>query len=280
LASFVRPKELDQALALLAESPRVIVAGGTDHYPARVGRPLDDDVLDATALEALRSIDISQNDVRIGALATWTDVVETALPACFDGLKRAAREVGGVQIQNVGTVVGNLCNASPAADGTPCLMTLDAEIELASVDGRRSLPLPEFVLGNRRTARRPNELVTGIRVPLPGDRARSTFLKLGARRYLVISIVSVAAVVEVAADGTIAQARIAVGACSEVPCRLGALEAALAGRPLSPEIGDAVTMAHLAGLAPIGDVRGSADYRNDAAAILVRRALIELAEAR
>jgi len=279
LNSYNRPNDLDQALALLAESPRVIVAGGTDYYPAHVGRPLDDDVLDVTALDALRSIDVADDHVRIGALATWTDVIEADLPRCFDGLERAAREVGGVQIQNAGTVVGNVCNASPAADGTPCLLTLDAEIELASVDGERTMRLSEFVIGNRRTVRRPNEMVTAIRVPLPGIGARSTFIKLGARRYLVISIVSVAAVIEPAADGTIARARIAVGACSEAPRHLDALEGDLVGRALMPDIGDAVTSAHLAGLSPIGDIRGSADYRSDVAMILVRRALTELADA-
>ena len=279
MASYVRPNDLDQALALLAETPRVIVAGGTDYYPARVGRPLDDDVLDVTALGSLRSIEIADDHVRIGALATWTDVVEANLPQCFDGLELAAREVGGVQIQNAGTVVGNVCNASPAADGTPCLLTLDAEIELASLDGERTMRLSEFVIGNRRTARRPNEMVTAIRVPLPADGARSTFLKLGARRYLVISIVSVAGVIEPAGDGTIGRARIAVGACSEAPRRLDALEVDLVGRTLTPEISESVTTAHLAELSPIGDIRGSADYRLDAAVTLVRRALTEMAEA-
>ncbi len=279
MASYVRPTELDKALGLLGEGPRVIVAGGTDYYPSRVGRPLDDDVLDVTALGALKAIDIAADHVRIGALATWTDVIEAALPPCFDGLKLAAREVGGVQIQNAGTVAGNVCNASPAADGTPCLLALDAEVELASAGGERALPLVDFVLGNRRTARRNDEIVTAIRVPLPGANARSTFLKLGARRYLVIAIVSVAAVVEPAEDGTVGRARIAVGACSEAPRRLDALEAELAGRPFVPGIGDVVAAAHLDGLSPIDDVRGSAAYRDDAAAIIVARALDRLAEA-
>lgn len=279
MAEYLRPERLDQALVALSAGPLTIVAGGTDVYPACVGRPLDDDVLDVTALDRLRTIEAGEDHIRIGALATWTDVVEADLPACFDGLKRAAREIGGVQIQNAGTVVGNVCNASPAADGTPCLLTLDAEIELASVDGARIVPIAEFVAGNRRTERRANEMVTAIGIPRPVDTARSTFLKLGARRYLVISIVSVAAVIEPAADGTIARARIAVGACSEAPRRLGALEADLAGRALSRDIGDVVGAAHLAELSPIGDIRGTADYRNDAALTLVRRALIELAEA-
>jgi CO/xanthine dehydrogenase FAD-binding subunit len=279
VTSYFRPTDLDQALALLADGHRVIVAGGTDYYPARVGRPLDDDVLDVTALASLRAIEDAGDHFRIGALATWTDVVEADLPACFDGLKRAARAVGGAQIQNAATVVGNVCNASPAADGTPCLLALDAAVELASVDGQRAMSLAEFVIGNRRTARRQNEMVTAIRIPRPKDGARSTFLKLGARRYLVISIVSVAAVIEPAQDGTIARARIAVGACSEAPRRLDALEAALAGRTLTRDIGDVVTASHLGELSPIDDIRGSMDYRNDAAVTLVRRALTELAEA-
>jgi len=159
------------------------------------------------------------------------------------------------------------------------LLTLDAEMELASLDGERTMGLSEFVLGNRRTARQQNEMVTAIRIPLPGDGARSTFLKLGARRYLVISIVSVAAVIKPAADGTIAQARIAVGACSEAPSRLEALETDLVGRALKLDIGDIVTMAHFAELSPIGDIRASADYRADAAVTLVRRALAETADA-
>jgi CO/xanthine dehydrogenase FAD-binding subunit len=236
-------------------------------------------VLDVTALEALRTIEIAEDHFRIGALTTWTDVIEAELPACFDGLGRAARKVGGIQVQNAGTVVGNVCNASPAADATPCLLTLDAEVELASIDGERTMPLAEFVTGNRRTARRPTEMVTAIRIPRPRDGARSTFLKLGARRYLVIAIVSVAAVIEATEDGAIGRARIAVGACSEAPRRLDALEADLAGRALSRDIGDAVTAAHLDGLSPIDDVRGSAAYRDDAALTLVRRALTEIAEA-
>jgi CO/xanthine dehydrogenase FAD-binding subunit len=116
-------------------------------------------------------------------------------------------------------------------------------------------------------------------VPLPGANARSTFLKLGARRYLVIAIVSVAAVIEPAEDGTVGRARIAVGACSEAPRRLDALEAELVGRPFAPGIGDVVAAAHLDGLSPIDDVRGSAAYRDDAAATIVARALDRLAEA-
>ncbi len=155
----------------------------------------------------------------------------------FDGLKLAAREVGGVQIQNAGTICGNLCNASPAADGMPNLLAMDAVVELASASGTRQVKVGDFVTGNRRTLRRPDELVTAILVPKPRHKARSGFVKLGARRYLVISIVMAAGVVETTADDNVAAARIAVGACSAVAQRLPALESALVGRRFDRALG-------------------------------------------
>jgi CO/xanthine dehydrogenase FAD-binding subunit len=276
MGSYLRPGELDEALAALADRPRVVLAGGTDYYPARVGRPIDDDVLDITGLSSLRTISQGDGVWRIPALATWSDVIAAKLPPLFDGLKLAAREVGGVQIQNAGTVCGNLCNASPAADGIPNLLALDARVELASAGGRREVPVSEFVTGNRRTARRPDELVTAVLVPAPARAARSTFLKLGARKYLVISIVMVAAVVEMDGDA-IAAARIAVGSCSAAAKRLPALEQRLAGQRLSPALADLVQDADLSPLSPIDDVRGTAAYRIDAARTLIGRTLAELA---
>jgi CO/xanthine dehydrogenase FAD-binding subunit len=275
MGSYLRPVELDEALTALAVRPRVILAGGTDYYPARVGRPVDDDVLDITGLSALKWIAETDAGWRIPALATWTDVIEAKLPPLFDGLKLAAREVGGVQIQNAGTLCGNLCNASPAADGIPNLLALDTRVELASAAGQRTLPVAEFVTGNRRTARRPDELVTALVIPKPAHAARSTFLKLGARKYLVISIVMVGAVVETDGD-MVAAARIGVGSCSAAAKRLPALEQRLAGRKLS-SLADAVEASDLSPLSPIDDVRGTAAYRSDAALTLVRRALTEIA---
>jgi CO/xanthine dehydrogenase FAD-binding subunit len=277
LAGYLRPRELDEALAALAAGPRVVVAGGTDFYPARVGQPLDEDVLDITALAGLRAIAQGEAHWRIPALATWSDVIAADLPPAFDGLKRAAREVGGVQIQNVGTVCGNLCNASPAADGVPNLLALDASVELSSAAERRFVALADFITGNRRTARRPDELVTAVMVPLPAFGTRASFLKLGARKYLVISIAMVAAAIAPAADGTVASAAIAVGACSAVAQRLTALERELVGQRLAPALIDIVAPSHLAPLAPIDDVRGTAAYRRDATLTLLRRALAELA---
>jgi CO/xanthine dehydrogenase FAD-binding subunit len=273
---YLRPTDLAEALAALAERPLAVLAGGTDFYPARIGRPLDDDILDISALGALRGIADAGDHFRIGAGTTWSEVIDAPLPPWCDGLKLAAREVGGIQIQNAGTVAGNLCNASPAADGVPALLSLEAEVELAAECGKRIVPLADFITGNRRTCRRSDELVTAVLIRKPRHAARGGFLKLGARKYLVISIVMTAAVIEMEA-GRIAAARIAVGACSPVARRLPVLEQVLVGQPCAPGLGALVRDEHLAPLAPIDDVRGTALYRRDAARTLVARLLDQLA---
>ena len=180
-------------------------------------------------LPNLRKVEARPDHWWIPCLATWTDLIETPLPPAFDGLKQAATQVGGRQIQNAGTLAGNVCNASPAADGIPCLLALDAAVVLASFTGTRTLPLQDFLLGPRQTARRPDELLLGFRIPRTNETARSSFLKLGARRYLVISIASVAAVIARDPDSRITHARIAVGSCSATAQRLPQLEQALIG---------------------------------------------------
>ncbi len=274
---YLRPTALDEALGVLAARRPAILAGGTDFYPARVGRAGAEEVLDLGAIAELRGLRHEPDRWRIGALVTWSEVLEARLPRWFECLKEAAREVGGVQIQNAGTVAGNICNASPAADGVPALLALDAEVELASARGRRALPLGQFVVGSRTTACAPDELVTALLIPQRSAGARSAFLKLGARRYLVISIAMVAVAMEVAGDGTIARVAVAVGSCSPVARRLTGLERDLVGRRLAPGIGALVAPGHLAQLTPISDVRGTAAYRIDAAGTLVARTLERLA---
>jgi CO/xanthine dehydrogenase FAD-binding subunit len=279
LPSYQRPRALEDALAALAAKTQTVLAGGTDYYPARVDQPCDEDILDITALGGLRGIEERSDHWRIGALTSWSTLAQADLPRWFDGLRLAARDVGGEQIQNAGTLGGNLCNASPAADGVPPLLTLDASVELASMGGREVLPLADFILGNRRTARRPGQLLTAVLVPKPATaRAGGHFLKLGARRYLVISIAMAAAALEAGADGRIVAARLAVGACSPVARRLPEAEAALLGQPCDRHLGARVQPVHLAGLAPIDDIRASAGYRGDVALTLVRRTVSELAE--
>ncbi|MDJ1158953.1 FAD binding domain-containing protein [Chelatococcus sp. SYSU_G07232] len=269
---YLRPVTLDEAVDVLATHGGRILAGGTDFFPALGDRQPAGPIIDISRLDELKAISVGPEAVRIGARATWSAVAAAPLPRAFDALKVAAREVGSLQIQNAGTVAGNLCNASPAADGVPPLLALDAEVELSARGGTRRLPLAAFITGYRQTAIRPDEIVTAVVVPRTIEGA-SAFLKLGARRYLVISIAMAAAVVEADAAGRVAEARVAVGACSAVAQRLAALEAALVGAPARPGLGDRVTTDHLAALSPIDDLRATAAYRRDAALTLIRRAL-------
>lgn len=254
MGAYVRPRELRAALEVLAgrDGPGdwQVMAGGTDLFPARAhaaawGAACGADVLDITALETLREISAGPEGWRIGAATSWGALRDAGLPPGFDALRQAARQVGGRQVQARATLGGNLCNASPAADGVPPLLVLDAEVELASLRGTRRLKLDAFLLGNRRTARAKDELLVAIHVPEAMAQSPSVFLKLGSRAHLVISIVMVAAH---------ASGRVAVGSCSEV-ARL------LDGR----------------GLSPIDDVRATAAYRHIAAAELVARARERLA---
>jgi CO/xanthine dehydrogenase FAD-binding subunit len=269
---FLRPRSLREAVEALATPGVQILAGGTDFYPAQGDRHLSAPVLDLTAVRELSGIREEKDALRIAAGTTWTELVTTPLPRCFDALKSAAREVGSIQIQNRGTIAGNLCNASPAADGVPPLLVLDAEVELMSRAGMRRLKLGDFITGNRKTERRPDELVSAILVPRTIE-GPSAFLKLGARRYLVISIVMVAAILEGDGNGRVAKARVAVGSCSAVARRLPELEAALLGAAMKFGIGDRIDAKQLTPLAPIDDVRATAAYRRDAARTLVARAL-------
>ena len=270
---YSRPKTLDAALHVLAQDGGQILSGGTDFFPALGDRPAPERVIDISGLSEIKGIAVEADHIRIGGLTTWSQLVATPLPRCFDGLKSAAREIGGIQIQNRGTVAGNLCNASPAADSVPPLLTLDAEVELVSKAGRRRLAVAEFVVGNRKTVRRPDEILANVFVPRILDDASSAFLKLGARRYLVISIAMVAAVVKTDKAGRVAEARVAVGSCSAAARRLTALEHALVGARAHAGLGAIVEAEHLAQLSPIDDVRATASYRNDAVLTLVARAL-------
>ena len=229
-ASFSRPASVAEALALLADPATTPLAGGTDYFANRVGQLPGGRLVDLSGVDALKGIRLQADDSwRIGAATTWTAVLRAELPPAFDGLKLAAREVGGVQIQNCGTVGGNLCNASPAADG----------------------------------------------VPARASRGRSHFAKLGARRYLLISIVMAAANVEVGPQGRIVRAAVAVGACSPVARRLPALEARLTGMAATGVAGLRLQESDLQGLDPIDDIRATRAYRIDAATELVRRVLVQ-----
>lgn len=274
MADYVRPSTLTEAIRIASAPGVSLAAGCTDLFPATRMQVLPGPVLDLTGIPELRGIDQSDCGWRIGAATTWIDIARASLPPAFDGLRAAAREIGSIQIQNAATLGGNLCNASPAADGVPCLLTLDAVVEIATADGRRMMPLTDFILGPRRTALARGDILTAIH--LPHAKGVSGFRKLGARRYLVISIAMVAARI-VAENGRVTGAALSVGACSPVATRLPAQEDALLGRPV-----EAMAQALRAeliqpALSPIDDVRADAAYRADAAVVLLRDLLTDLA---
>jgi len=274
MPAYARPSALQEALHLITGGGHRLLAGGTDIYPG-AGSQLTGDMLDLTGVAALRGISWGQG-LRIGGCTTWTDIAEAALPDGVAALQLAARAVGGRQIQNVGTIAGNLCNASPAADGVPPLLVCGAVVELASVRGVRHVALADFITGPRKTVRAADEVLVAVRIPQAGLLGRSVFLKLGARAYLVISIAMVA--VRLVRDGErVGDIAVAVGACSGVAQRLPRVERALIGADLRDAAGLVRGSDVMASLHPIGDIRASADYRAEAATELVARAVAQVA---
>ncbi len=230
---YLRPRTLNEAVDALGEPGAQVLAGGTDFYPALGERWISTPVVDITAVREIKGIAREKDYFRIGGGTTWTKALQTPLP----------------------------------------LLALDAEVELASSSGTRRVPLAEFIVGNRKTLRAAGEILTAVIVPRTVEDAPSVFLKLGARRYLVISIAMVAAVVSVNEQGRVRYARVAVGSCSVRAQRLTALEQVLLDKPADAGLAALVSPEHLSSLSPIDDVRATATYRRDAALTLVRRAL-------
>ncbi len=274
--SFVyeRPRTLERALELMGETRVAVVCGGTDFYPERLYQHRQEFVVDVSSIDALRGVTRDATGWRIGATTTWSDVRDTAMPDAFDGLRTAARQVGAAQIQNAGTVAGNICTASPAGDGIPPLLTLNAQVELHSLRSTRVVDLARYLTGYRTTDRREDELVTAIIIPEPGTNSRGAFVKFGQRSSLVISTVMIAALVEFD-DDRIDTARVAVGACSPVAARLAGVEVALVGvKAESSTLLKSVREVNMSELTPIDDVRASSAYRTRVTPQLIVDALL------
>ena len=256
---YYAPSDLKTALDVVSQFNVRVIAGGTDFFPSLKPGQIPTEILDVTGIADLHNITQSTDGTRIGSAVTWSQIIECNLPSEFEGLKQAALEVGSIQIQNAGTLVGNVCNASPAADGVPPLLILNAVVEVASrARGLRKIPLSEFLLGVRETALKTDELVTAITIPPATSNMGAAFEKLGSRKFLVISITMTAAMISCDKLGRISEARIAVGACPPVALRLPQLEASLIGQLFSDVYvnPDCFKM-----LAPIDDVRGSKEFR-------------------
>jgi CO/xanthine dehydrogenase FAD-binding subunit len=271
------PSRLETAYALLADAdgaPWRPLAGGTDlmvQLTGEIGEP-PARILDIWRLDELRGISVERDALVIGALTTYTEIRRSPVVAEFvPALVDAAATIGAAQIQNRGTIGGNAINASPAGDTLPVLLAVGATFVLGSANGERSVAADDFWPAYRRTARRDDELLVRIRIPIAADR-QVRFRKVGTRRAQAISKVVVALAWE-AASGAEAwhRVRLALGSVAATPVRAAGAERVLEGAAPIRETADAAVAALSAELQPIDDVRSTAAYRRLVAGRVVHR---------
>lgn len=273
---FIDARALDDALTLLAErgDETTVLAGGTDVVvDLLAGGLTSKTLLHVRRVPELHGIEAAER-TRIGAATThWTLANDPHIRSEHPALVEAALTVGGRQTQNVGTIGGNIVNASPAADLMPPLLVAEARLRLASANGDRELPLAEFVTGRKQTAREPGELLLGIDLERPGMRTGEAYVKLGRRSAMEVALVGVAARISLAEDETISDARIALCSVAPVAFRVPDAESLLVGAQPGPEPFGQAGIAAEAHAQPIDDVRSPAGYRRRVVPHLVRRAL-------
>jgi len=260
----VVPRTLSEALALLGEGAGAWrpFAGGTDLMVLlEAGKLEHRKFFSIRGLPEFRGVEESDGRVRVGALTTYTQVRRSELLSrLFPMLGQAARETGGIAIQNRGTVGGNIANASPAADTPPALLAYGAEVELVSASGTRVVPYAEFHTGYKQTVMRGDELIAGVRLPRPAEGARHFYRKVGTRRAQAISKVCFAALAEVEGE-TLKEVRVALGSVAPVVLRCRRTEDVLRGRRPDGEVLRAALEELGREVTPIDDVRSTARYR-------------------
>ncbi|MDQ1520880.1 MAG: hypothetical protein QOI55_1953 [Actinomycetota bacterium] len=272
------PTSLDAALTALATTPEtVVVAGGTDlMVDVNEGRRRPEHTLSLRQVTQLRERRVDAGTLVIGAAATYTDLLEPDVAEHAPALAYAARTVGSPQIRNAGTIGGNLATASPAGDTLPVLVALGASVEVAAARGRRIVAIDQFLLGPKRAALEPAELVVAVHVPI--RRGPQDYVKVGVRNAMVIAVASLAFVVDLDARA------VGIGLGSVGPTALGAPAAAAwleqhlrweIDRVVLDDEANAFTFADLvaAAASPIDDHRSTAEYRRHAIRVLARRAL-------
>ena len=273
------PASLDEAYAALASSTAddqlTPIAGGTDlmvRISGEIGAP-PTRMLDLSRLDELRGITMDRGAVVLGARTTYTDIRSSSvcrehLPA----LVEAAATIGAAQIQNRGTLGGNIANASPAGDTLPVLLALDAEIVVGGPRGERTIAATDVWVAYRRTALAPDELILRVRIPI-GGRREALFRKIGTRRAQAISKVVLALAWRSGGGSGSAwrDVRVALGSVADRPIRARATEAVLEGATPTPETADAAAEALAAEIHPIDDVRSTAEYRRAVAARALHR---------
>jgi len=269
------PRNLFEAYERLAAGPARPIAGGTDVMVSITGElgPAPDRMLDLSRLDELRGIAMEQGSLVLGARTTYTEIRRSThcreyLPA----LVEAAATIGAAQIQNRGTIGGNIANASPAGDTLPVLLAADAVILVGGQRGEREVPAEEFFVGYRETALAPDELILQVRIPIPAGRSLR-FRKVGTRRAQAISKVVMALAWRDLGTAGWGDVRVALGSVAATPIRARATEAVLAGARPTPEVADRAAETLAGELEPIDDVRSTADYRRMVSARILHRLL-------
>jgi xanthine dehydrogenase FAD-binding subunit len=273
--NFLSPNTLEQACQMLTKTDGRIIAGGTDIIPQlRNNRIQTNWLIDLSYLNGLRYIKRQDNKVLIGALTTYTELIESPLLQVEAPLLvQAAAMVGARQTRNRGTLGGNIANASPAGDIIPPLLSLDANVTLVSAIGERIVLLSHLLKGPGETTIAQNEIISHVSFERLPAGTKSVYLKIGKRHGMAISVASAALVVLPGAGNTVREVRIALGSVAPTAIRCYRAEAVLKGRQIIPSlIEDAVKIA-VQECSPISDIRGTADYRRQIASVLVRRGL-------
>lgn len=278
---YLEPTSIQQALEWLNtyRGQARVLAGGTDLYlRLRKGVFLPDYVIDLKRVPRLDYITPNRGGgAQIGPTTLQDEVARSPLiQQLYPALAEAASWVGAVQTRNRATVVGNLCNASPAADTAPALLGYGAQVKLASLQGERTLPLDEFFVGPGRTALRDNELVAEISLPAPASHTGAAFFRR-TRTAMDIAVVCGAAMVQLAND-TCQDARIGLGAVGPTPMRAVRAEAALRGKSLTDQVIEEASRIASEEARPIDDVRSTAEYRREMVRVLTRRGLRQAME--
>ena len=260
----ITPSSLSEALDVLARDAGVWqpFAGGTDLMVLlEAGKLPHKNYLNIWNLAELRGIEVTNDQVTLGALTTYTEIQDNqTLRAEFPMLCQAASETGGLAIQNRGTIGGNIANASPAADSPPALLAYDAELELVSAKGSRRIPYHSFHTGYKQMNIRADELLRAIHLPRQSQTSAHYYRKVGTRRAQAISKVCFAGLARMKGD-QIADVRIALGSVAPIPIRCTETENALRNQKVDAETLKAARSALIAEISPIDDLRSTRDYR-------------------
>jgi carbon-monoxide dehydrogenase medium subunit len=275
---FAAPRTVGEAIEVKeALGPgAVYVAGGTDlGVLLRRRRLMPSHLVSLAAVPELRALERRDSGVVVGGGVTHRRIEDSDLiGGSLAALREACSTVGSIQTRNVGTIGGNLANASPAADTAPALVALQAIVRIASPGGDRAVPVDEFFTGYRTTVLGPSDLVVAVHLPAADGTAGSAFVKLGRRKAMEISIACAAAWIELAPDGTVASARIGLGSVAPTTVRARTAEASLIGVPPGEDAARLAGEAALEACAPIDDVRATAAYRRGVIPTLVADAVL------